>query len=278
MFDVLVGVIIFMGLLWYAVIRRLFGREQLRIGARGLDYLLTDGLVSRRRAIPIAEIRRLTPYVVMVSAGDRRTRHPEYGLAIETFGRTLCVGQDRDPELVDQLREDVLRNLCEWDPAWVDAPECPALEVLATAGTRAEPPSDSALNCRREWERTEFRRSYRVDRSTAVYSWSFALIFFALLCVTLATSTHAITPLILAVLATAGLLLPLAEARRCWVVRPGEITNSSGSGGSDGRGRRRSNGWIGSSYGKSPEKFPGNRPSSWRCWTWMTKTRCSSGH
>jgi hypothetical protein len=233
----LVCVLSFIGLLWYAVIRRLFGREQLRIGARGLDYLLSDGLVRKRREIPFAEIRRLTPYGVMVAGGDHRLFlpgglfHPEYGLAIETLGRTLCVGQNRHPEQIDQLREDVMRILGEWDPAWVDAPECPDREILDASGTRPEPPSDSALTCRREWDRTEFRRRYRLDRSAAVHSWSFALIFFALLCVTLATSTQTVTPLILTLLVATGLLLPLAEARRCWVVRPGEITTSVGIGG-----------------------------------------------
>jgi hypothetical protein len=107
--------------------------------------------------IPHPEVRRLTPYAVIVRGWDStRTPHTEYGLAIETIGRTLCVGQSRDPDAVDPLRAEVVRNLLEWHPTWVDAPEGPDRETPDAAGMHAEPPSDTALACRREWDRTEF--------------------------------------------------------------------------------------------------------------------------
>ena len=47
--------------------------ERIRIDASGLEYLRIDGLLRRRRVIPLPEIRRLTPYSVMVRRGREST-------------------------------------------------------------------------------------------------------------------------------------------------------------------------------------------------------------
>jgi hypothetical protein len=151
-------------LLSSATVRALFSREQLMLDGHGLDYIWTNGLMRKSRRIPFQEIRRLTRYSVMVGGNENQPSHPEYGLAIETLGRTLCVGQSQDRVEVDQLRENVEWYLKDRYAAWVNAPECADCEVLDASGFRPEPPFDSTLSCRREWDRTEFVRRIREER------------------------------------------------------------------------------------------------------------------
>jgi hypothetical protein len=217
-------------LLWsYVLAQALFSRERLWIDARGLDHLSTDGLVRRRRMIPHSEVRRLTPYSVMVRGWDSQPPHPEYGLAIETLGRTLRVGQSRDPDAVDQLYEEVRRNLLDWYPAWVKAPECPDCEVLDASGMRAEPPSDSTISCRREWDRTEFVLRNPADRFTVwrcrPMVWVL-LLFAPLLLLPLASGARLLIGCLL-LAGWLGVALQSVSLRRRWVVRPGEITAST---------------------------------------------------
>jgi hypothetical protein len=87
----------------YAILGRVFCREQLWLDPRGIDYVLVDWLVFRRRVIAYPEIRRLTCWRTMTAFGGE-----QYGLAIETLGRTLRVGRSRDSVEVDQLRENLL--------------------------------------------------------------------------------------------------------------------------------------------------------------------------
>jgi hypothetical protein len=226
----------------------LFSRERLWIGAGHLDYLSIVGLVRKWRTIPFEEIQRLTRYGVMVG-DESQPLHPEYGLAIEMDGPTLRVGQSRDPDEVDQLQEEITRNLQEWYPALANGPRCPAreaakagrllrtrmasldvadrpdCEILDASGMRPEPPSDSALSCRREWDRTEFLLRIPAERSPSRhYSLVFACLWFGLLLAMMARPSVSIGVFVAAL--SAGIALTSALLRRRWVARPGEIRMS----------------------------------------------------
>ena len=215
---------------------RIMSRERVRLDSRGLEYLRVDGLVRRRRVVPLAEIRSITDYTVMVGGWGNQPAHPEYGLVIKTIGRPLLVGQGRDPDEANRLQEWIEIQLREWDPAWVNVPCCADCEVMDASCTRPEAPSDSTIFCRREWDRTEFRKHLPAN------DW-----FAILLLVTLVMSGSAMVGIMflnslgprldrfhlpyLILVGSAGLfvVVPWVSWRvgnRRWVVRPGEITTS----------------------------------------------------
>jgi hypothetical protein len=266
-------------------VRWCFGRERIWIGPRGLDYLRIDGLVRRQRLIPFHEIHRLAQYTTMVDGGENVGLHAEHGLAIETIGRTLFVGQSRNRDDVGRLQQEVERHLREWYPAWADAPdcrdgglldllmaadqpapgqdapECPDREILNASGMWPDPPSDSTLSCRREWDRTEFVRwvpKWRTWILTTVASlWIFlGLVFTPLI------SSHPSFGYFLLCLILADVFLFSAAARRHWVVRPGEISEFVGVWGI-GWSRTTEIEWL---DGIELRKVPGNAP-----WTWQFK-------
>jgi hypothetical protein len=210
----------------YTLLRHVLSLEKIRIDASGLEYLRVDGLMRKRRVIPLPEIRRLIPYSVMVNEGRYQKYHPEYGLAIETIGRPLCVGQSRDPDAPDRLSAELEWHLQDRYPAWVDQPQCVDCEILDASGIRPDPPSDSTLSCRREWDRTEFVRPIRKGRLTIRRPWLYVLAFNGPLGVFLLLSASPAISAFLAGLVISGLVVLCATGRRCWVVRPGEITRS----------------------------------------------------
>ena len=106
----------------YTAPRHSLSLEQIRLNSSGLGYLWVNGLIRKHRVIPFPEIRRLIPYTVMVPEGRYQKFHPEYGLAIETSGRPLCVGQGRDPDAPDRLREVLEGYLQDRYANWVDRP------------------------------------------------------------------------------------------------------------------------------------------------------------
>jgi hypothetical protein len=203
-------------------VRRWFGREQVRIGPMGLDYLRIDGLLRRRRVIPFHEIRRLAPYTVMV--GDERNEgllRAEHGLAIDTLGGTVRVGQSRDRDEVGRLQEQFERHLRDYYPAWDNVPEYPDCDVLDASGLWPELPSSSTLSCHREWDRTEF--SLWLPRN----HWLVASLLWLGLSLLLLAVWGA-SPLVacLMVAGWLGVMLLSAPVRRRWIVRPGEVTTS----------------------------------------------------
>ncbi len=208
----------------YAVLLQVRSLERIRLDASGLEYLRIDGLLRRRRVIPLPEIRRLTPYSVMVPAGGSQRFRAEYGVAIETIGWPLCVGQCRDPEEAERLREDLECHLQDRYAARLDRTACADCEILDASGTRPDPPSDSTLSCRREWDRTEFVRPIRVERLPR--AWLYLLAFISPTIIILFLATLSTISAFLAMSAIAGLIGLWALGRRCWVVRPGEITTS----------------------------------------------------
>jgi hypothetical protein len=172
------------------------------------------------------------PYCVRV--GNRRDQgtHLEYGLVIETLGRPLWVGQCRDLNEVDRLVEVVQRSLRERCPTWVETPDCPDRQILDASGTLPGPPSDSALSCRREWDRTEFLGHTSVDWSDGLLHLvvgTLIVILLSLIVIGISTSVH--WPLVLAFAGSVGLpelIYWWGWVLRCrrWVVRPGEISTS----------------------------------------------------
>jgi hypothetical protein len=211
----------------YVVLLRVLSLERIRLVSSGLEYLRGDGLMRRRRAIPFAEIRRLTPYSVMVERGRKPSFHPEYGVAIETIGRPLCVGQSRDPDAADRLREDLESHLQDRYPAWINQPRPADCEFLDASGSRPEPPSDSTLSCRREWDRTEFLARIPVEPSGTRSVWLVVCLLLFGLSATLDEPGPLRTGLFGA--GSLGMVL-LSPLRRRWVVRPGEITTFVGVG------------------------------------------------
>ena len=171
--------------------------------------------------IPFPEIRCLRRYGVMVDGGQSQPSHPEYGLAIETSGQTLCVGQCRDRDRVDQLREDLEWHLRDRYAAWVNEREYVDCEILDASAIRPEPPWDSTLSCRREWDRTEFVRRIQEKRPSVLDGLAFILLVFGLACTPPTPSAPSIARVLVPFLVMAGLLLLAASARRNWVVRHG---------------------------------------------------------
>ncbi len=193
---------------------------------RGLTYLRVDRLGRTRRTIPLAEVRRLTVYHRTIDGPDHWQPHVEYGLAIETLGRTLCVGQSRDPDAVERLRREVEWHLQDACPAWVNAPECPECEVLDLTESPDRPPSDSQLSCRRACDRTVFHAP-RCEKRLPFWLPVFAfLLYFDLILVSVdgrGRSDPVAAIFVLAMTGGAGLIYGL---RRVWVVRPGELVTS----------------------------------------------------
>jgi hypothetical protein len=219
----------------FAVARVRGNREQLRMNARCIDYLWIDGFVQKRRRIPLRAIRRLSPFWVLIRSQTRRDLGPsrrEYGLEIETLGRPLRVGQSPDPGQSYRLHEELERRLRDWLPAWADAADSPTCEILDASRTLPRPPSDSALSCRREWDRTEFFRCNPVELVDIQPYLVFSLIATALGVAILSSVFPAVGwPLVLSLAVSVGLLELIgwwawAAQRRRWVVRPGEIQTS----------------------------------------------------
>ncbi len=210
-------------LCWYAL-RRLRRRERLRLGHKGLEYVRIIGLGRKRRAIPLVEVRRLTPYCLEVALPDQRTTRLEHGLAIETIGRTLCVGQGLDPDDVERLLQDLEWQIQERSPAWTSAPECLDCEWLDESSVGPGPPSDSTLSGRREWDGAEFSRRLGGDRPAIGLDGLILLVFLGVMVQPLLSTNPSWTAAGLTALAIAGIVVAANLARRVWIVRPGEIT------------------------------------------------------
>ncbi|MHB1559142.1 MAG: hypothetical protein ACYC61_16945 [Isosphaeraceae bacterium] len=205
-------------------LRRLRRREQLRLGPKGLEYVRIDWLRWDRRVIPLPEVRRLTPYRVPVASPEQGPARLEHGLAVETIGRTLRVGQGLDPEDIERLRQDLECQIQERLPAWISAPDCLDCEWLDDSGVLTDPPSDSTVSCRRDWDGAEFSRRL-VRRRPAIGPYELILLVFLGVMVQPLFSTR---PSLAAAGPTAAALAAIAvaasRARRVWIVRPGEIT------------------------------------------------------
>ncbi len=213
--------IAFVALVTYENVKWKFGREELRIDANGLAFLRIEGLVRRRRTIPFAEIRRITQYRLMVSGRDDPSLYPEYGVAIETIGRPICIGQTHDREAVNRLVADLEEQLREWYPTWMPGPPCADCEVLDASSTLPEPPSDSAIRCHRELDRAEFFSSVPA-RFSPLRAACPAVIWLFLMTVSLWSKDVTFR---VSVLAAGGVgLVVSSPVRRRWVIRPGEIT------------------------------------------------------
>jgi hypothetical protein len=227
--DVLLGLPL-LAAVWLAVsgyvVRRLGDRERLRLDANGLEYLRVDAWGRSRRTIPLAEVRRLTIYNRVIDGPDHWQPHVEYGLAIETIGRTLCVGQSGDRDSVERLRHEVEWHLQDSCPAWVNAPECSECEVIDLTTTPAEPPSDGSLTCRRERDRTEFSVPLREDRPAGLIPVMAALLYFSLIVIPLSDRGPFNPGAGLFLLAMTGALGLAYSIRRVWIVRPGELVTS----------------------------------------------------
>jgi len=227
-----IGWLLFCLLIWNGLLKTLFSRERLRLDAEGLNYLWIDGLVRRRRLIPLAEIQSVSLYSVMVGHGDSETLHAEHGLSIGTLGRPLCCGQGLDRSDITCLQARIEQHLRELKPGWVNSAWSGDREVLERWHTLREPPSDSTIRCRREWDRTEFIRRFSTDWIRLLGLLPMALIF----CVILGGLTvelsrkfdwFVVWGLIPVGLGGLALIAPWVSAglgRRRWVVRPGEIT------------------------------------------------------
>ncbi len=208
---------------WYAL-RRLGRREQLRLGPKGLEYVRIDWLGRDRRAIPLSEVRRLTPYYLAVASSERASVRFEHGLAIETIGRALGVGQGLDPDDVERLREDLECQIQERLPAWTSAPECLDCEWLDDSGVLTDPPSDSTIACRREWDGAEFsRRPGRRRPAIGPYEL-ILLVFLGVMVQPLFSTRPSLAAAGPTAAALAGIAVAANRARRVWIVRPGEIT------------------------------------------------------
>ena len=138
-----------------AFLQYIRGRERLRIEALALEYLWFDGLIRRRRSIPLGEIMGISTYTKGVLTGDGGISQ-EYGVEIKSVGQPLRLGQTRDSsEAVDLLRN-ILARLCKLHPGWINRVEEDEREIVDRSRMLIEPPSDCAIICRREWDHTEF--------------------------------------------------------------------------------------------------------------------------
>ena len=160
--------------------------------------------------------------------------------------------------------------------AWVNDREYVDCEILNASGTRHEPPSDSMLSCRREWDRTEFVRRIQEERPSVLDGSAVVLIVFGLACAPLIPSNPSLALVVVTFLVMAGLLLLAASARRAWVVRRARSRRRSGSAGSAGSGPSRSSGWRGWTSVASRRSCRGTRDSSWHSSTSMAETKPSS--
>ncbi len=231
MLVLLIGLIIV-----HEYVRVIFGREEVRFDSQNLEYLWVDGILRHRKVVPMAEILRVIPYGVMVSGGQNQPPHPEYGVLIESIGWPLRIGQGRDPDEADRLQEWIESQLRAWEPTWENVPCCEDREVMNASCTLSEEPSDCTIDCRREWDRTEFR--IRISAKV----WFTAMLLAALVMVGSAMPGALFLSLFgprvgwfilpyLILLGSAGVIwvLPWASwqlGNRRWVVRPGEVTMS----------------------------------------------------
>lgn len=215
------------GMMLYSVRQYFCGREQLRVDERGLDYRLDDGWTTYRRAIPFAEVRRLIPYYRQVPSHKTHRGIPVFGLAIETTGRTLRAGESYDREAAEGFRDDLRAAIADRCPAWSEAPEAADREILDAAGTLPEPPSDSRLACRREWDRIEFVLSRRGGEGLMASDRLPARLFVFLTPV-LAAMLAVVLPITAGLLAITwlGAIVATSPLKRRWVIRPGEITRA----------------------------------------------------
>ena len=96
--------LLFCLIIWNGLLKTFVNRERIRLDAAGLNYYWIDGLVRRRRLVPLEEIQSVSPYSVMVGHGEGEALHAEHGLAIETLGRPLCCGQGLDRSDIARLQ------------------------------------------------------------------------------------------------------------------------------------------------------------------------------
>jgi hypothetical protein len=225
--------------LTYALVSMIFfSRERVGLdsASRSLAYTRVEGIVRKQRMIPLKEILRVRSYSVMVDGGRSQPSHPEYGVLIESIGRPLRIGQGRDPDEADRLQEWIESQLLAWEPTWDNVPCCEDREVMNASCTLPEEPSDCTIDCRREWDRTEFR--IRISAKI----WFTAMLLVALVMVVSAMPGALFFSLFgprvgwfilpyLILLGSAGVIwvfpwVSWQSGNRRWVVRPGEITMS----------------------------------------------------
>jgi len=215
------------------LLKTLVNRERLRLDTQGLDYLWIDGLIRRRRLVPLEEIQSASPYSAMVGHGEGEALHAEHGLLIEALGRPLCCGQGLDRSDIASLQARIEQHLRELRPGWVSTVWSGDREVVERTHFLREPPSDSTIRCRREWDRTEFIRRISPDWTKLLGLLPMVLIFCMILGGLTVELSRKFDWFVLCGLIPVGLgglalIVPWVSAglgRRRWVVRPGEITS-----------------------------------------------------
>jgi hypothetical protein len=156
-----------------------FGSEGLRIGPDGVEYRYRILIGLGRRQIPLEEVRAVEPGAVLWNERGKRS-----GLIIETWGKPIRIGQPIDPSAGLWLAGLVHRHLQGLSPGRVillRADEAVRasmqVEVLRPEGIAREPPSDSEIELRQDWDRTEFiaRRTFALGAFVGVVLLNFVV-------------------------------------------------------------------------------------------------------
>ena len=136
----------------------LFGFEQLRVGADGLELRTLTG----RRLVPLGDVKGIADFYRVVDSESGRIEH---GLMVETSGRPIRFGLGLDDDermgvvgrLLDHLRASLPGRAIEYHPG-VDAKPTAFVEVLGPERSIPAPPSDSALRLHAGRDGVEFVR------------------------------------------------------------------------------------------------------------------------
>ena len=140
----------------------LFGSENLRIGPDGLEYRSRALVPLRERHVPLHEIRGVSHYSRVVDHEHDRTEH---GLMIETLGKPVRYGQGVEPMewlwLADRLHRHlqalVPDRTIEHRPEGA-VEKSVRIEVIRPEWDIPDPPSDSRIQSRTDWDRLDFVR------------------------------------------------------------------------------------------------------------------------
>ena len=145
-------------------LRRVLGRERLKLDSTGLDYFWCSGLTRLWRLVPLEEIESVSIYVNRGADLGPGFGHSQYGLEIQTLGHPLRVGQGRQSEEIAKLQSRVRTAFATSNRAWVNCISTDGRTVLDRSSILAEPPADCAIVCRRDWDYTEFVSRSRPHR------------------------------------------------------------------------------------------------------------------
>jgi hypothetical protein len=165
----------------------LIGSEQLRIGPGGVEGRYRVVFELMRQRVPLEQVTGVSAFT---TTPGRRSGISMHGLSVETLGRPIRFGVGDDAEDRPRLAGRIHGHLRRLSPDGhftlrTDAAAVtPALvEVLRDDGPVPEPPWDSKIGLRHDWDHIEFMRKGTFAFASAAILTAFGLFLYPLLVV-----------------------------------------------------------------------------------------------